>query len=169
LQARLRALASCASSRTLYGIRVTRLRRKIAIVAIVAGGMVVVAVAALTVNAIWLGAQLVASSPDVQDIYFIVPSVWIGLIIFGVGAVGDMAFRGGAARLGRPASTIWQSHLLFTTVLIIVALATRGLLGMTWQTALVLHAMYGLMLLAHGAALVFGGMLVLRTDKRVSA
>lgn len=141
-----------------------RLRRQVAVAAIIAGGVLLVAVAALTVNAIWLGTQGVASN-QVHDTYFIVPSIWIGLIIFGVGAVGDMAFRGGAARFGRPAPAIWQSHLLFTTVLIIVALAAMALMDMTWEMAVFLYAIYGLMLLAHGTALALGGMLVLRIDK----
>jgi hypothetical protein len=145
---------------------VARIRRQVAVAAIAAGAVLVVVVAALAVNAIWLSARLVPSN-QVHDTYFVVPSAWVGLLIFGAGAIGDLAFRGAAARFGRPAPAIWQSHLFFTTVLIIIALVAWALVDMTWQMALFLYAIYSLMLLAHGTALTLGGLLVLQIDKRL--
>lgn len=140
-----------------------RLRRPLALAAIVSGAALLVVAAAATVNGVRVLMQLHPAN-QIHDTYFVVPSIWTGLLIYAAGVVGDIAFRGTAKEVGRPAPAIWQSHLLLTTLLLIVALAARvgTLVDTYWQMALVLNATLILLLLAHGAALALGGALLLR-------
>ena len=140
-----------------------RLHRQVAFAAVVSGLILLVAAAAATVNAVWVFLQLLPES-QFHDTYFVVSGAWIGLLIYAAGVVADIAFQGPAARLGRPAPAVWQSHLLFTTALVIVALAVGAgaFVDTDWQAALVLNAILILLLVAHGTALAVGGTLTLR-------
>src|SRR6185369_1104039 len=136
-----------------------RLRQQVALVAVILGSVVAVAGTALIANAIGLGTRLLASSQP-HDTYYVVSTAWLSLLIFGVGAAGDMAFRSEAKRLGGRAALIWQTHLLFTTVLIIAWLVAGRQAQMTWPAVSVLFFTNPLMFIAHGAALAAGGMTV---------
>jgi hypothetical protein len=139
-------------------------RQRIALVAIVVGAVLAVAGMALAANAIWVASRPVA--PDQPfDAYYVWPSPWLIPAVFSVGALGDMALRKPATRFGRRAPLIWRTHLLFTTALLIAWLAAGAQVEMTWHVKLLFYATYPLMLIAHGAALAAGGMLVSRGDQ----
>lgn len=144
-------------------MHVARLSSYVATAVVVAGGLLLLVTVASTVNAIRLLSE-VLESPRL-DFYFVVPPTWNGLLLYGVGVVGDLIFRGTAVPLGRPARTLWQTHLVVTTLLILVALAAGAVAPSDWRMALVLNGLYVVMLVAHGTALVLGGMLFLRAAK----
>jgi hypothetical protein len=109
----------------------------------------------------WLAMQLVRSN-QIQDTYFIMPGASI-LLIFGVGVAGDLAFRSRAMRFGRRAVVIWRTHLLFTSALVLAALAAATQAEMTSPALILVLATTPLLLVAHGTALAAGGVVVLRT------
>ncbi len=140
-----------------------RLRRHLALAAVILGATVLAVALAAAVEALRVLTEILPKN-QVHDTYFVVPGAWIGLLLFVGGAIVDIAFRRTAARLGRPAPAVWKSHLLFTTGLLIVALAAGAgvLVKSDWQVALVLNASFLLLLIAHGTALAIGGTLLLR-------
>ena len=123
-----------------------------------------VAGAGLTASA-WAALQFVRSNQP-HDTYFVMPGATL-LILFGVGALGDIAFRRHAFELGRHANLVWRTHLFVTTVLLVAVLVAAGQSYMTWAAVIVLLGATPLMLVAHGVALTAGGVVVLRAPYAV--
>lgn len=82
------------------------------------------------------------------------------MLVFAVGAVGDIAFRARAPRLGRRAALIWRTHLLFTTALLVAWLFAGTQAEMTQQVVTVVYGTAPLMVFAHGAALAAGAVIM---------
>lgn len=151
-------------TRTLDGMDAARLRPYAATAAIVAGALLLVVTANSTVNALRVVAHVYSSTPNIQDTYYVVPRIWVGLFVYGAGVLGGMAFRAMAGAAGRAARVLWRTHLVATTLLILVALALNAgaVIASDWQIALLVNGTYLLMLLAHSAALIVGGLLLVR-------
>ena len=143
-------------------------RLRLAALVLAAGIVIAVAAAALIVSG-WIALQSARASHT--DFYFVAPNFWTLVILFGVGAVSNIALRRQAANLGRPAGLISRVHLIVTGLLLIAALLGIGrILAVghsqpTWPVVLVVIGAIPLMLLAHGTALAAGGFLALRTNR----
>lgn len=167
-----RLRAGAASSRllqrakigTLDGVHVTSLRLYVAIAAVVAGGLLLLLTVTSTANAIRLVSEILGS-PQPYFVSIVVPPAWNGLLLYGIGVLGNVIFRGAAVPLGRQAEMLWRTHLVFTTLLIVLVFASEAVAPIDWRMALALSGLYVLMLVAHGSALVFGGVLFLRSAR----
>ena len=144
-----------------------RFRPYAATAAIVAGAFLLVVTVNSTVNAVRVVTDVYSSPPSIQDTYYVVSNLWIGLFLYGAGVFGGLTFRAWAGAAGRPARLLWRTHLVVTTLLILVALApSAGAVRVNdWQAALVVNGIYVLILLAHSAALIVGGMLLVRRQQ----
>jgi len=152
-------------TRTLDGIRYVRLGLSVASAAVAAGGLVILATVTSAVKAIRALDEMLAS-PEPTFVYILLPTAWNGLMLYGIGVAADMMFRGPAARIGRSARIVWQTHLVFTTLLLFGLLVAGAVTNGDMRVGLAGNGFYALMLLAHGTALVCGGTLFLRAARQ---
>src|SRR5262245_43456679 len=120
---------------------IARFRRELAATGIVAGALVSMAAAVVAMNAIRVVTTVLPSS-QLHDTYFVISGAHIGFLIYGVGIAADLALLTLAKRLDRSARAILQIHLVFTTVLLTVALAAASglLVKNAWHMVLVLNS-----------------------------
>lgn len=135
-------------------------RPKFAIVVLALGVLVALAGAGLIASA-WPAIHAARAS---QDLYVVKPDSWVLPVMFGIGAIGDMAFRRQAQKLGRRAQLIWRMHLSITAALLIVGLVAGAQTQAAWPVLIAILAAVPLMLVTHGAALAAGGLLALRPN-----
>jgi len=139
-----------------------RHRQHFAIAAVAVGALLAATGAVFSASA-WNLVRSVATTQQ-HDTYFVMPGMSL-LILFSVGVVGDIVFRRHSAKLALRGDFIWQAHLAVTTVLLLAALLAAAQSDKAWALITVALASAPLMLLAHGAALAAGGVIVLRAKK----
>jgi amino acid transporter len=135
-----------------------RYRQHFAIAAVALGVILATAGGAFAAS-VWNTVQSFASTQQ-HDVYVVMPGMAL-LILFGLGVVGDIAFRRYAANLGRRAQLIWRAHLLISTALLVAGFLVMSESDKTWTMIAVMLATTPLMLATHGAALAAGGVVVL--------
>jgi amino acid transporter len=137
-------------------------RRPIAIASLILGLALTVASLVVMFN-VWKTLDRFRSEPS-HDTYFVMPGAEI-LLVYALGLAASMVYRSRSRPFEAGAVLVWCSHLVVTSMLLLVALFLTQP-APTLAVLMLLAAILPVMLLAHGMALTAGAVLVLRANRQ---